>query len=66
MEPAKNFSTEKNEIKINVVGLLINSFDKEFFKPNIHGCRKNRLKRCLTLSKERNDRIVCELHGLLQ
>lgn len=37
MEPAKNFSKEKNEIKINVVGLLIYSFDKELFKPNLHG-----------------------------
>lgn len=26
---------KKNEIKINVVGLLIYSFDKELFKPNI-------------------------------
>lgn len=41
MEPAKNFRKEKkNKIKINVVGLLIYSFDKELFKPNIHGCRK--------------------------
>lgn len=62
MEPAKNFRKEKNKskIKINVVGLLIYSFDKELFKPNIHGCRKYGPQRCLTLSKERNDKIVCE------
>lgn len=37
MEPAKNYSKgKKKEVKINVVGLLIYSFDKEFYKPNIY------------------------------
>ena len=46
MEPEKkNFRRGKK--KTNVVDQLINIFDEEFFKPNIHGCRKCRFQRFL-------------------
>lgn len=58
MEPTKKFCREKNKIKINVVGLLIYSFDREFSKPNIDGCRICGLWRCLAISKKENYNTV--------
>lgn len=39
MADGAGIRTSGGKKKMNVVGILINSFDKEVFKQNVHSCR---------------------------